>query len=437
MKAHWLKTGLVWMLGAALLAGTVSAQDAAPAQEEKPQAPEESQPGTGNRSLFGDMLSPHWSLTSSLQFMQTFDDNIFLANTFRKSDTISAYSGRFTAAYRGKHTRFEASYLPEYDMNYRYSPLSRMSHAYSQSFTHQFSPQTDISWSLQGSYAPASGGLPFKYIRFFGYTFATYSLEALEPSTNILNGGTSVGMSHRFTPRSKVTVNLHSATTKFKQFRETGLPGALRGQIYSFGANVNWSYDLTARRSVGFTVSHDYTGELDPTGHQQTQGIQATFSQKLPHNFQLAVAAGPSLTERGGTGVDTGVMYSVSLSRQLQRFGFSVNAAKTFQAGLQQQSLSADTVSFNVNRAFGRRWNTGLGGTYSRSQNQGGVSNSENVSGYVQIYYQITHPLSAFTNYRYLHQGSLGAAGAAAGIRNIDRNSVAIGLAYNFGTIRQ
>jgi hypothetical protein len=409
-----------------LLVVTASAQET-PA-EDKPEAPAY-EPGKGNRSLFGDLLSAHWSLTTQLQFMSTYDDNVFLTNSFRKSAAVSNYAGRFTLAYRAKHTRFEASYLPDYSMNYRYDPLSSMSHAYTHTLRHQASPQTEYFWDFQGSYAPATGALPFKYIRFFGYTFALYSLEALEPSANILNGSTRVGMTRRLNSRTSVTANLHSSTTKFKQLRPSALPGTLRGQVFSFSGDVEVDYSLTARRSIGLTFGNTYEGLLDPGGHQHTQRIQATFKQKLPRDFSLSVAVGPSFTERQGRGdVDPGVAYDFTFGQARERMGFNITASKAFQAGLQQDSVSADTVSFNVYRKLGRRWQGSLGGAYSRSQGRTGVSNTENVSGFAQVNYQLNRSLSLFTNYRYLHQGALG----GSLVRTIDRNAAAVGIAYSF-----
>jgi len=400
----------------------------------KSEATEQYRAGVGNRSMFSDVLGGHWSIVSSLQFMQTYDDNVFLSNSFRKADTVSKYSGRLTLAFRGKHTRFEANYLPEYNMNQRYGPLSYAAHNYNQTFTYQAGPRTEVHWNFSGSYSPGRGGLPFRYLDFGGYQFPVFSLEAIEPSTNILNGNTSLGVSHNFSARSRFTVDLSSATTKFLDRKSTGLPTVSQGQNYSGEINLDWSYDLNPGRSVGFNLANTYSGILQPNTHQHTQSVQATFRQKLPASFNLTVAAGPSFTERQNKNeVDIGEVYSASLSREGKKFGFNVGAAKTFQAGLQFQSLSSDTFSFNVHRGFGRRWTSTMGGAYSRSQDQTGASASENVYGTAQVRYQFTSQLSAFMNYGYTHQGQLSTS--AIGIRNVDRNSVAIGLAYDIGVI--
>jgi predicted porin len=100
------------------------------------------------------------------------------------------------------------------------------------------------------------------------------------------------------------------------------------------------------------------------------------------------------------------------------------------------QSLSSDTFAFNAHRAFGRRWTTSMGLAYSRSQDQSGISSSENVSGTTQIRYQLTNQLSASVNYSHMRQEALsGPSATITNIRNVDRNSVSIGLIYDIGVI--
>jgi hypothetical protein len=413
-------------------AQTTSDKTAAPSKTNE--ASEEYRLGAGNRSIFGDVLGGHWTVISSVQFAQSYDDNVFLTNSFRKDDTISKYSGRLTLAYRGKHTRFEASYLPEYDMNYRYDTMSHASHAYSQSITYQSGPRTEFHWNFGGSFSPGTGGLPSSFLNFGGYQVPINSLEDLDPGTNILNGNTSVGVSHNFSARSRFTLDLNSATTKFLQRKSTGLPTTSQGQTYSGGLSLGWSYDINPSRSLGLSVADNYLGTLSPDTHQHSQNVQATFRQKLPRNFNLSVSAGPSFTERQGSNqVDIGTAYNATLSREGKRIGYNLSAAKTFQAGLQVQSLSSDTFAFNIHRAFGRRWATSIGGAYSRSQDQSGISSSENVSGTGQIRYQFTHQISASVNYSHMRQDAL--SGSSVAIRNVDRNSVSIGLVYDIGVI--
>jgi hypothetical protein len=402
--------------------------------EKKIEASEEYRLGAGNRSVFGDTLGGHWTVISSVQFSQSFDDNVFLASAFRLSDTISKYSGRVTLAYRGKHARFEANYLPEYNMNFRYDTMSYAAHVYSQSLTYQSGPRTEFHWNFGCSFSPGRGGLPSSLLNFGGYQVPVNSLEDLDPGTNILNGNTSVGVSHNLSARSRLTLDLNSASTKFLQRKSTGLPTTNQGQTYSGGINLGWSYEINPGRSFGFSVADNYLGVLSPDTHQHSQNVQATFGQKLRGNFNLSVSVGPSFTERQGSNqVDVGTAYNATLSREGKRIGYNLTAAKVFQAGLQVQSLSSDTFAFNAHRAFGRRWTSSIGVAYSRSQDQSGISSSENVSGTGQIRYQLTHQISASVNYSHLRQDAL--ASSSVAIRNVDRNSVSIGLVYDIGVI--
>jgi len=312
--------------------------------------------------------------------------------------------------------------------------LSHVSHAYNQTLTYQPGARTEFHWNFGGSFAPGTGGLASSFLEFGGYQVPVTSLEQLDAGTNILNGNTSVGMSHSFSARSKFNLDLNAASSKFLQRRSTGLPTTSQGQTYSGGLSLGWSYELKPGRSLGFSAADNYLGVLSPGSHQHSQNIQLTFSQRLPKNFSFTGSAGPSFTERQGNNqVDIGTAYSASLSRQGAKFGYNLTAAKSFQAGLQAQSLTSDTVSLNAHRTFGRRWNTSIGIAYSRSQDQTGISSSENVSGTSQIRYQITRQISASANYSHMRQDAISTF--ATGIRNVDRNSVSIGLVYDIGVI--
>jgi hypothetical protein len=234
-------------------AQTSSGQSTVPSKDKTSELSEDYRLGQGNHSIFGDVLGGHWTLISSGQFAQSYDDNVFLSNISRVSDTISKYSGRVTLAYRGKHTRFEANYLPEYSMDFRYDAMSHLSHAYNQSLTYQSGPRTEFHWNFGGSFTPGTGGLPSSFLDFGGYQVPVNSLERLDAGTNILSGNTSLGVSHSFSARSKVTLDLNSASTKFLQRKSTGLPTTSQGQTYSGGFNVGWSYELKPGRSFGFS----------------------------------------------------------------------------------------------------------------------------------------------------------------------------------------
>jgi hypothetical protein len=406
----------------------------APNKDKANELSEDYRLGQGNHSIFGDVLGGHWTVISSVQFAQSYDDNVFLSNTSRVSDMTSNYSGRLTLAYRGKHTRFEANYLPGYSMDFRYDAMNHASHAYNQTLTYQAGARTEFHWNFGGSFSPGTGGLPSSFLDFGGYQVPVNSLEQLDAGTNILNGNTSVGMSHSLTARSKVTFDLNSASTKFLQRKSTGLPTTAQGQTYSGGFNLGWSYELKPGRSFGFSAADNYLGILSPDSHQHSQNVQLTFSQRLPGNFSFSGSAGPSFTERqGSTQVDIGTAYSASLSKQGAKIGYNLTAAKSFQAGLQAQSLSSDTFAFNAHRAFGQRWTTSMGVAYSRSQDQSGISSSENVSGTTQIRYQFSRQISASANYSHMRQDAISTS--AVGIRNVDRNSVSIGLVYDIGVI--
>jgi hypothetical protein len=390
-------------------------------------------PGTGKRSLFGDMLAAHWSLSTAFQSTQTFDDNVFLANSFRKSDTVTRIAGRITAAYRGKHTRFEANYLPEYNIYQRYEPLNFSSHAYMQTFSHSFSPRLEFRWGLNVRQMPSRGNLPFATINFGGFAYSYYSLDALADGVNIFNSSTDTGVSYRLNQRNTVSADFQGAVTRFTERGNPTTPVISTEITYSTGLRLGWEYKFNPRQSFGVHVSSTYFGFVNPANHQHHQSVQADFTQRFARGYQLNLSAGPGFTRRQGSNkLQTSAYFNVGLSKHMQRSSIAANFRRSTQVGLLQHSVSAYAGSLHVNRSFGRKWVGNLGGSYTRSSDATGASQLEGISGSGHIGYRMTSHLTTYANYGYTHQQTLilNAAG-----RNVDRNEVAVGFVYNFGVV--
>jgi hypothetical protein len=444
MKKKFMLSSIAVML----LALTVAMPAPASAQADDPatktpadsQAKEEDEePGKGKLSEFGDTLSKFWSVSSAFQAMESLDDNVFLANNFRKTDTFTKLSGRMTVAYRGQHTRFEATYMPEFNIYQHYEPLNYAAHNYSQSFTHDFTRRLEMHWNLGVYQAPSRGNLPFKSINFGGYRSQTFALDALSDGLTLLNGTNNIGMSYRWTPRIKVSANIDGAATHFRVRGTPAVNPVTKDVTYSVGAKLGVEYTLNARQTLGITASNTYFSSLDATGgvglndHQHYQSMQVTFTQKMPNKFTFFGSVGPGFTERqGAPDPQLGVFFDVGVSRQLLQSGYAVSFRRTTQVGLLQDTLTGYSVTARANRNFGRKWTSSVGGSYLRSEGSNGLQQSEYVTAHTQISYRMTPQLSPVLNYGFMHQKALV---PRPDIRNVDRNSVSLGFVYNFGVI--
>lgn len=426
------------LLFALVAAGPValSAQTDQPAAQTdgaKDKSPDEdAEPGQGKISSFGESLATFWSVSSAFQATQSFDDNVFLANSFRKSDTLTKLSGRITVAYRGRHTRYEATYMPEFNLYQRYEPLNYSAHNFNQSLRHQFNRRLELQWKVNARRAPSRGNLPFTVINFGGLLYNMYSLEALQNGLNIFNGTNSVQLSYKFNPRIKITGTVEGAASLFTERGSASTVGISNELIYSVGGSLGVDYSLNPRRSVGVRVSSTYFGFVGPSGHQYYQSVRGTFNQQLPRHFNLGLSIGPGVTTRQGAGRDVSTFFDVSLGRNLQRSGFAVSFRRSTQVGLLQGSISGYGGGFRANRNFGRKWITNLGGSYTRSNSALGTGQLEAISGSAQVGYRLTQRIIPFINYGYTHQKNLS---SIPGTRNVDRNEVLIGFVYNFGVV--
>lgn len=432
------------LLFALVAAGPValSAQTDQPAAQTdgaKDKSPDEdAEPGQGKISSFGESLATFWSVSSAFQATQSFDDNVFLANSFRKSDTLTKLSGRITVAYRGKHTRFEVSYLPEFNMYQRYKRLNYAAHNYTQSFRHQFSPRMDLRWDVNLYQAPSRGNLPFKLVNFGGMRFNMYSLEALNDGLTVLNGVNSVALSYKWSPRLQIIATVEGSASHFSSRGVTATP-ILTDILYSASGNVTFEYSLNARQKVGVTIGEHYIASVAASGaaglsaNQHQQSVRFTFKQKLRNNFAFYASVWPGITERRvSPDPQVKVYFDVGVSRQLDRFGYSVSVQRSTQVGLLQDSITAYGVSARLNRNFGRKGITNFGASYLRSEGATGTHQLESASGNGQVGYRLTQRIIPFINYGYTHQKALI---PSPGVRNVNRNEIAIGFVYNFGVI--
>lgn len=444
MRRELTKVSLVLVLALSLPMGAraFAPQDPPPASDsaEQPEEKvEDQEPGKGGLSEFGDKLARFWSVNTAFQARQSFDDNVFLANGFRKSDSQTKLSGRMTVAYRGAHTRFEASYMPEFNLYQRYTPLNYSNHNYSHTLTHDFSRRLEMNWNASMYRAPSRGGLPFKLMNYGFFSFVRYAPEALADGLNLLHGQTSVGLSYRWTPRLVVKARAEGATTYFSVRGTRAVSPVTKEFIYSTGANVSLAYTLNASQSFGVTVDNTYFASMTPTraigssGHHHYQSIRMTYSHKLPKKFTLNASAGPAVTVRPG-GLDplVRVHFDVGISRQLLRSSYYASFQRASQLGLLQDSFTGYGGRGGFHRVIGRKWWGGMGGSYMRSEGNSGLGDLESASGYAQISYRLTHRIQPFANYGYTHQKSLVASPT---LGNVNRNEVAIGFTYNFGVI--
>lgn len=425
----------------------------ASAQTDEPQAPaqgdsqdkdktkseDDEEPGKGKLSAFGESLAKFWSVRTAFQGTQSFDDNVFSANSFRKSDTVTKLSGRITAAYRGQHTRFEASYMPEFNLYQRYEPLNYTAHNYFQTFNHDFSRRLEMHWNLTAYRAPSRGNLPFKVVNFGGFRFNMYSVEALNDGLNLFYGSNNVGMSYRWSPRLKVLGSMEGVVTHFTKRGNPAISPVSSEFIYSAGGKLGFEYSLNPRQTVGVTVGHTYFGSvlaegiIGPNEHQNYQTARLTYSHKLPNRFNLVASVGPGFTHRqGANAVDVSTFFDLGISRQLARSGFAVTFQRSTQVGLLQTSISGYSVNARANRNFGRKWISNIGGSYQRSEGAGGIHQLESYSGNAQIGYRLTGSITPFINYGHTRQKALVPNPAT---RDVTRNEVAIGFVYNFGVI--
>ncbi len=429
--------GLVCM--AVFCSGCLWAQDSTPSADTQLSADsQKSEREASPRTFFGQPFAGHWTFTSEFSYGQEYDDNVFDSSQVRLSDNVSRISARFTAAVQKKHLRMQVHYYPDYVVYKKYSDRDALSSRLAGQMDYSFSGRTDLTWTLDGDRAPGYTGSPVQLLSFGPLVLPVFDPSALQSNTTILNADTGLGLTHRFSARDTVSINLQASTVKFTPANGVPLSTQFSQNSFSGTGTIRWDNEFIPRHKIGLELGNSYFGFLNPSSHSFYQYAKLRYSQSFGHGFQISAGAGPSRQEGQANPFSglpktqgTGYAADFSFSKGSERQNIGITFSHGSQLGLTQGSLATDGAAISFMRRFGRKWHTDGSFGYSRSQSQLASlpSNNMSYSASGEVGYQFRPDLDFTAGYSYMNQT---VDQTLPGIQDFDRNVYRVGVHYTF-----
>jgi len=220
----------------------------------------------------------------------------------------------------------------------------------------------------------------------------------LDSGGSWLNTNSQVSLAYALSPTSTLTIS-----PNFSYSYVTGTTsGGGSGNVYQYGAQLNWTKQLTAHRSIN--AAYYYRAVESAGSSVPYQSIQVGITQDLGPSTVIGGSIG-LLSSGFPSNQDNTVAGSVQLSRKLGRAVGSIGYYRGMPlfSELASQGVSQYVQgSYQVN--LSQRWYLSVQGGYENSL----TSNIINVSGKfgsAEVGYRLTPQISSYFSYTYKTQG--------------------------------
>jgi len=372
-----------------------------------------------------------------VQVVESYDDNVFLSTTNHHGDEVTAIIGLMTFDQAGPRWQFHLRYTPEFNLYRTNSFLNYVSQNYVHDLDYRVSSKTDLHWIFDASRYPSramtSGALSLNSAS----ASSAQQIQGIEQGQEITQGDMSLGLTRQMSEHSKLGITLSGSLRKFSTDDSLAVPEGTNERTTSLGGGVSWDTQVSATRTFGFSTGYTYFTFPATNTHNSYQFINLRMSQKLPHQLQLSMAAGPGwLQQPGPNGAVTMPSYDISASltgNAGQLSSWMVSYVKTVQASLLPNSLASQVVSAQYQHKWNRRWWTTALFGYTRSLNAISAGALDGFSGTAQLAYQLGRSSRVFASYSRTQQI---AAVPSALFSSLEQSRVSVGFAYEFAAHR-
>jgi hypothetical protein len=420
------------LAGLALFTGIACAQQEPKPDEKQNPADVNAQPGPSEtapepRSIFGESMASRFTIATSANFQEQYDDNVFSSGAVRVTDWVSRFDGRITATMLRKHGQFQLHYLPGYVLYKVFSNQNSYNQQGIVTWDQQFTAATGLR--LSGTVSDFSNAsLPSYTLVQQGNTFVpVFAPGGLQTNTRDLTSNTSLTLTHSFSPKTRTWVAIDGGTSSFRNEFATGVTPLLASDTYVVGGTIGWMRVVSPGRSFGFDLAHRYFGFLSPSSHTNYSYAKLRFEQKVQQTYTFYVGAGPSVSTVIGQDPKPNYAVDAGVTHQSKRMTIGVNFAHETSLSNFQGALGSDTASASLSYRGPRRWSSTTTFGYTRQSavavNTGDL---DTYSGNQRFGYSFSSSWEAFANYSYLAQNGT----SATPNQNYHRNLISFGISY-------
>jgi hypothetical protein len=319
--------------------------------------------------LFLDKTSSaqtQFEVTPSISVNETYDDNIFLADTNKVSDYITVATPGIAMSLLREHTNLRLNYTPSFAWYADRNDLDTVRHSAGLSFGQDLAQR--LRFDLADTYLQSEDPLEdVQDVQGLRRTRNQYWTNNALGSVGYIFGTenkVTVGYGHNYIKNNEVTldnseiqnpyanlaywfdvkngVDLTYRYTDGHFWRGDNLPASDDYTEHAPGIRYTRRFMPNSKAYVGYNyATYDFAGRLqqDFSVHEGTIGLEHSFSPE----YTVAASGGYFITVNEITGNQDGPTYAASLTRRFARGAITVGGNGGWNYGNLQQTLGVTT----------------------------------------------------------------------------------------------
>lgn len=272
----------------------------------------------GAQGQGGGSAPAGWVFSPGISVSQSWDDNVLLATEGSETfdDFLTAITPRGALSYRGRLTTFQVDYRGSFQLYQELSDLNAFDQRASASFRQRLSPTLSFFARNSLSKSPSTDELDLPGVLFRRQGVVINDFRA--------------GLENRFSARSSLNAAYVFQWINFDDEHLTPPSSFLDRSGHAHGAEVDYSYVLSPRLTVGaeYDLRHAKTGEVQAF---DTQNAMGTADYRLSPHYTLSGGAGLSwLRTNLSDERQSAPAFRISLERSGARLAWNVGYRRSF-----------------------------------------------------------------------------------------------------------
>lgn len=354
--------------------------------------------------------SDRFVLMSSLAIDEQYTDNVFLDNSFKRSDLITNFTPGLLLGFRMPDFGISLGYVFTSQVYLNQTQLDDAQARWAASFASFYKVSRTLQFNLSGGYlfdnsATASGTPGIS-------TGRTTSRNAIISPT----------LSWQFDPVTSVQLLAGWYSQRFDQDQFVNVP--LAGyDTFTFGPNI--SRRISPVLTATFRYQYLYQISQTPGGDAEYSLILPGVTYQITPTLSGSLSVGPQIVTKGQTGVTAAGQLGLAQQFSWGSMSLSASHAETPTGGLGGTAATTTVgLGVSITNVLLQGLTVSLGPSFSNlSGGSGGLGSTNSITFGALATYPVTPWMTAFLGYNYFRQRTTGSA-----LNAIDNNVVTAGV---------
>lgn len=324
--------------------------------------------------------------TLSIGLSGSYNDNIYLTNTDRKSDFITSITPGLDLSLKSSRTEIVLGYHPGFNYYASHSDKNNVSHAANAGAILKLSERLTVS--VKDTYVKSEQNQDIRTV------YAGSLSQNIKREVNTLSGDIAYKISDRLTSTlngsySDIQTNGSSSST---------------GDLKSYYGGLSLSYMLSQRTTLSANYKHsifDYKSNSDTTSDDYTAGIM----YKLSETMTLSANGGVSRIKQDDSGrTSTGFTGGASLTKRFERSDIILAYSRGLSPNIDNDDTTkTETFSLKYNRRMTELLTAGLNAFYAIHKSAVASStDTRELGAGASFTYKLSRDISLLLSYNYI-----------------------------------